>query len=88
MVNDSDDEFEKIVSFLKSLVDLRAGNGATGGRSPGITYELLTFHKLASDKYQSLGLEYKASNIVPLAKTRMRDLVALAQAQGIDARLR
>jgi pyruvate formate lyase activating enzyme len=88
MVNDSDDEFGKIVSFVKSLVDLRLGDGATGGHSPGITYELLTFHKLASDKYRNLGLEYKASHIEPLGKPRMQELVALAQAQGIDARMR
>jgi pyruvate formate lyase activating enzyme len=87
-VNDSDDEFGKIVSFVKSLVDLRQGNGASEGRGPGITYELLTFHKLASDKYRNLGLEYKASHIEPLGKPRMQELVALAQAQGIDTDLR
>jgi pyruvate formate lyase activating enzyme len=87
-VNDSDDEFGKIVLFVKSLVDLRLGNGASGGCSPDITYELLTFHKLASDKYRSLGLEYKASHIDPLEKTRMLELVAFAQAQGIDTRMR
>lgn len=87
-VNDSDEEFVKIASFVKSLIDLRLGNGATVGSSPGITYELLTFHKLAFDKYRSLGLEYKASHIDPLEKNQMQDLVALARDQGIDARIR
>jgi pyruvate formate lyase activating enzyme len=87
-VNDSDDEFGKIASFVKSLVELSQGNGATQGPNPAIVYELLTFHKLASDKYRHLGLEYKASNIDPPEKTRMQDLVALARAQGIDARIR
>jgi pyruvate formate lyase activating enzyme len=86
-VNDSNEEFGKIVSFVKSLVDLRLGNGATGDGSSGITYELLTFHKLASDKYRNLGLEYKASHIEPLGKPRMQELVALAQAQGIDTHM-
>ncbi|MGA9365325.1 MAG: glycyl-radical enzyme activating protein [Bacteroidota bacterium] len=87
-VNDSDEEFGKITSFVKGLVDLRLGNGAAGARASGISYELLTFHKLASDKYRSLGLEYKASHIDPLEKNRMQELVALAQAQGIDVRMR
>jgi len=87
MLNDSDDEFGKIASFVRSLIDLRHGNGATRIRTPDITYELLTFHKLASDKYRSLGLEYRASHINPLAKPRMQELVALARAQGIDARM-
>ena len=33
----------------------------TGGEHANISYELLAFHKLGSDKYRSLDLEYQAS---------------------------
>ncbi len=45
---------------------------AAGG--PPITLELLAFHRLASQKYQSLGLDYCAAHLEPLAEARMREL--------------
>ena len=54
-VNDTPEAIERIASFVRSLIDMRAGNGSGNGADPGITYELLAFHKLAADKYRSLG---------------------------------
>ncbi len=87
-VNDSEEEFTKVASFVRSLIDLRRTNGGGTDTAPAITYELLPFHKLASDKYASLGLEYVASPLAPPPKERMQEMIKIAQRHGIDARMR
>jgi pyruvate formate lyase activating enzyme len=79
-VNDSDDEFRKILAFVKELLDLRSGIN--------IAYELLPFHKLATDKYAGLGLDYAAATLAPPPKERMRELSDIAERAGIHVRTR
>jgi pyruvate formate lyase activating enzyme len=84
-VNDTDEEIGQIASFVRSLIDLRAAaNRANNGRSD-ISYELLAFHKLAADKYPSLGLEYKAAALAPPTKEKMVRLVQAAKRHGVEA---
>ena len=45
--------------------------------------ELLTFHRLAADKYQSLGLDYRAATLEPPDKARMAELTAAAAQQNV-----
>jgi len=83
-VNDMTDEFSTIVTFIQDLLTLRGVNG----RAPGIIYELLAFHKLGSDKYLSLGMDYPASHIAPPTKEQMNILLNIARNAGVDARIR
>jgi len=87
-VNDSHDEIGQIASFVRTLIDSRKHNGAAGKGKAGITYELLTFHKLASDKYRSLGLAYEASVIDPPSREQMQGLVDLAARCGVETTFR
>lgn len=63
-VNDSPEEIGAIASFVKRIA----------GGSPDIRLELLPFHRLAADKYRSLGLEYRAGQLPELDKARMEML--------------
>ncbi len=72
-VNDADDEIAAIAAYVRQLTDARC---AAGGRA-SITLELLAFHRLASQKYQSLGLDYRAASLEPLAESRMNELRAI-----------
>jgi pyruvate formate lyase activating enzyme len=83
-VNDGGAEFAGIVGFVRDLMALRSAHGNTAT----ISYELLAFHKLGSDKYASLGMEYKASHIEPPTKEQMNTLLGIAGNAGIDARIR
>jgi len=85
-VNDSEEDVRRVASFVRELARLRTSRGGTGGG--GIPYELLTFHRLASDKYASLGLAYDASAIDPPTRERMAELADVAKECGIDARAR
>jgi pyruvate formate lyase activating enzyme len=87
-VNDSQEEFQKIVSFVRSLMEVRRKNGRAKENNVGISYELLAFHKLGSDKYGSLGMEYKAADITPPTKEKMIELVSIAESSGVHARVR
>jgi pyruvate formate lyase activating enzyme len=86
-VNDSREEIGKIASFISGLAAMR--NAATGnGAVPReIRYELLRFHKLASDKYRSLGREYRAASLDMLPDQEMAGLLEAARRAGIDARI-
>jgi pyruvate formate lyase activating enzyme len=79
-VNDSEEEFGKILSFIKSLINLHSDSR--------ITFELLPFHKLGTDKYATLGMEYAAATLTPPSKERMRELTHLAEKAGINVRSR
>lgn len=79
-VNDSDEEFGKILTFVKELLELHSG--------AQFSYELLPFHKLATDKYASLGLEYAAATLSPPPKEKMRELTDIAERAGIHVRTR
>jgi pyruvate formate lyase activating enzyme len=87
-VNDDPDEFARIASFVKNLIDIRAsGNNQDSGRGE-ITFELLPFHRLASDKYASLGMEYSAASLDPPPKSTMLALAKIAENLGITTRIR
>ncbi len=79
-VNDSEEEFDKILSFIRDLINLHSGSK--------ITYELLPFHRLATDKYTGLGLEYAAATLAPPPKERLRELTDIAERAGINVRTR
>ncbi len=79
-VNDAEGEFQKILTFVKDLANLRSGNN--------ISYELLPFHKLATDKYAGLGLDYAAATLAPPPRERMRELSEIAERAGIHVRTR
>jgi pyruvate formate lyase activating enzyme len=84
-VNDTDEEIGQIASFVRGLIDVRtAANKMNNGQSE-IRYELLAFHKLAADKYPSLGLEYTAAALIPPSKEKMAALLETAKRHGLDA---
>ncbi len=71
-VNDTVEEISAIAQYVRELGALRADRGA------GLALELLPFHHLASDKYTSLGMEYRAAGLVPPNKEHMAELNAAA----------
>lgn len=83
-VNDSLEEIGAIVKFIQHLVELRIQHGNGKEKGADIRLELLPFHRLAADKYRSLGLEYRAQNIEPPSKERMRELAAIAEFHGVE----
>jgi pyruvate formate lyase activating enzyme len=87
-VNDSAAEIEAIASFIHALLELRKKNGHADGKESTITYEILPFHKLASGKYLSLGLEYKAAAIDPPSKEKLTELAEAARRKGVEIRVR
>ena len=81
-VNDSSEEFGKIARFVASLVEERR---RAGSDSSPIQLQLLRFHKLASDKYRRLGLDYRAAVIDSPTPETMARLQSVAREAGIDA---
>ena len=83
-VNDTADDIGQIAAFLQSLRELRKEQ-ANGRGSPGISYELLAFHRLASDKYRYLGLENRALTLQPPTRQQMHVLAEVTRKYGIEA---
>ena len=84
-VNDTPAEIEAIAAFVRELVALRAIE--SNGNGPAeISWELLPFHRLAADKYRSLGLEYRARDLNPPPKDQMAVLAEAAQSSGVAVR--
>lgn len=81
-VNDSVEEIGAISGFVRELMQARADGGA------GLALELLPFHRLASDKYHSLGMEYRAAGLETPQKEQMVELVEAARSAGVAARSR
>jgi pyruvate formate lyase activating enzyme len=86
-VNDSKEEIGQIASFVRELAGMRHAAARNGTAPREIRYELLRFHRLASDKYRSLGREYRAASLDPLPDEEMLGLLAAAEREGIDARI-
>ena len=85
-VNDTVEEISAIAAFIRELADTPLEDGS---RHPGrFSLELLAFHKLAADKYKSLGLDYPAAGLEPPAKEHMAVLAQAAEAQGISVKVR
>ena len=85
-VNDTVDEIGEIASFIRSLYELRIKYGCSESEDAGIEFELLPFHQLASDKYKSLGLEYKARDMKPPGKDKMKELAEAANLHGLKVK--
>lgn len=83
-VNDTPEEVAAIAAFVHQLTEMRAAqhNGAAGQPAP-ITLELLAFHRMAGDKYNSLGWDYRAADLTPPTKEQMTMLADVAAAQGV-----
>ena len=64
-----------------------SGTGRTGPRAAPML-ELLPFHKLAGDKFRSLGRDDPAAGLTPLSRQQMQELAAVARGEGIEVKLR
>lgn len=78
-VNDTDEDIAAIAAFVAELQALRAASSAA---APPISYELLPFHRLAGDKFRSLGLDDRSAALEPLSAERMRELNAVATSRA------
>ena len=76
-VNDTCAEIQAIAGFVAELKALRADSGA------GISLQLLPFHRLAADKYTSLGLDYLAAGLKTPDRQTMTNLVEAARELGV-----
>jgi pyruvate formate lyase activating enzyme len=86
-VNDTPQEIGAIAAFVREMWDIRAKiNG--GGDDPAISLELLPFHRMAGDKYNSMGLSYGARELEPPSKETLVALEEAAKACGIPVRSR
>jgi pyruvate formate lyase activating enzyme len=85
-VNETDEEIRDIVQFMKRLVELRKNVQNVTDENCNIEFELLTFHRLAADKYRSLGLKYLANDLNPLDKHQMQRLKDIAKTTGLKVR--
>ena len=86
-VNDNPDAIAAIAQFVRELVQLRSGEFPSGS-DPGISLELLPFHRLAGGKYESLGLDYTARNFAPVPHEKMDVLLQTATQFGIPVKIR
>jgi pyruvate formate lyase activating enzyme len=78
-INDTPEEIGAIAAFVRQLADQRP---ATSNAKP-LALELLAFHRLAADKYRSLGMSYRASDLEVPTKEKMEELKQAAISQGI-----
>lgn len=81
-VNDTPEEIRAIAAYVRDLGSTRADGGA------GLSLELLPFHRLAEDKYTSLGLEYHAAALEPPTREHISALAAAASDIGIQVKAR
>ncbi|NLV73434.1 MAG: glycyl-radical enzyme activating protein [Chloroflexi bacterium] len=72
-VNDTPEEISAIAHFAAELPNL-------------LYYELLAFHPMASGKYDSLGMDYRAREIKRPAKELMDELTEIAAQAGIQVK--
>ncbi len=77
-VNDNDEAIGAIAAFVHAL------DGQDGGQE--IALELLPFHRLAEDKYRSLGLSYRAAGLESLPRGRLAALAEAARGAGAKVR--
>jgi len=86
-VNDNPDAITAIAQFVHELVQLREGR-LFDASDPGISLELLPFHRLAGGKYESLGLNYKARDFAPVPQEKLAALLQTANQCGILVKIR
>jgi len=85
-VNATVEEIGVIAAFVRELQDHRAA--LHGEAAAPITLELLPFHRMAGDKYNSMGLTYQAKDIEPPTKETMVALAESAATYGITVKNR
>jgi len=76
-VNASVPEIQAIAEFVHAL------SAARPAGAPPLALELLPFHRLAADKYTSLGLDDRAATLTPLDRAAMTELIQAARAVGV-----
>lgn len=76
-VNDTPAEIGAIAEFVQTL-NLRRARSA-----PPLSLELLPFHRLAGEKYRSLGMDDAAAELTPPTAEQMASLVAAASLYAI-----
>jgi pyruvate formate lyase activating enzyme len=86
-VNDNPDAIAAIAQFVHELVQLREGR-LFDATDPGISLELLPFHRLAGGKYESLGLNYIARDFAPVPQEKLAALLQTANQCGIPVKIR
>ena len=83
-VNDTPEEIGAIAAFVRHLIDLRLdSHDGTSGPAALLALELLPFHRLAADKYRSLGLDYRASQLEGLSEEKMTELREAVRAHDV-----
>ena len=80
-VNDTPEAIGAIADFVHALASARERNGS--GDTAFIEFELLPFHRLAADKYRSLGLDYRASQLQTLTREAMHTLTEIARSHDV-----
>ncbi len=83
-VNDSILEIGTICKFVRDLVTLRLQHRNGHGQPAPIQLQLLPFHRLAVEKYRSLGREYRAQHLEPPSKAKLHELAKIAEIQRLD----
>jgi pyruvate formate lyase activating enzyme len=86
-VNDTPDVITAIAQFIRELVLLRRETQPSSSE-PGITWELLPFHRLAGGKYESLGLNYPARDYEPVPHVKLSELLQTAAGFGVSVKIR
>lgn len=75
-VNNTIEEITEIAKFISYLQEIRKDKYK--GDSPEIKLELLKFHKLAGDKYKSLGINNCANDLPIITNNEMEKFKAIA----------
>ena len=86
-VNDTEEALSAIAEFVRETINLRM-NQLPSGFDPGISLELLPFHRLAGGKYESLGLSYTARDLSPVPQEKLASLLKTAAQFGIPVKIR
>lgn len=84
-VNANAADIGAIAAYIRELGDLRAQAKVD---APPPSLDLLPFHRLAADKYRSLGLDYAARDFITPTKEDMDALVEVAAEYGIAVKHR
>ncbi len=84
-VNATTEEIGAIGAFVQELTAARRESCAARDEQPApITLELLPFHRMAGDKYASLGMEYQANSLNTPPRDEMLVLADAARQHSIE----
>jgi pyruvate formate lyase activating enzyme len=73
-INDNEEEAKKVVNFIREFKGISK-------------IDLLPFHKMGKEKYESLGMEYKAEELLPVSEDVLEKLVQIYRKNGFDANI-